>query len=134
MIWGGMTTGTGREDGKHTPLPKRSRMHGGSMTCTAMSGSGAMTGMEIILSKARLIQRDLHRATLVCCAAAAGAAVRGAAAPRTASGTFLTAASTTMASASVAPQNRVNEERINPDAVIMRLKMIFAHLPSVLAI
>ena len=57
-------------------------MHGVCMTCTAMSGSGARTGLEIIHPAMLPILRGLHRARAGCIAAVAGTTTPGTAVRR----------------------------------------------------
>ena len=90
-------------------LTSMRRIHGASSACMAMCGSGAATGMAMATTSA--VQRMIHVGRLtgrtVCCAAAAGTALRRSVAPRSASGIFLlsAAANTTAASAFVAPKS-----------------------------
>ena len=111
MTWDGMPVTV---KVRRIPLDRSKQMHGASTTCMEMSGNGAVTGMGVMVALPR-IQLAQHRATSVCCAAAAGSATRGTAAPRSAAGAGPATAATTAASASVAPQDRA-EVRSNERA------------------
>ena len=83
-------------------------IHGVSTTCTAMSGSGVMIGMVVMVAM-RQTHKDQLRAGAVSCAAAAGSTTRGTVALRAATGSSPAAATATAASASAATGCRRNE-------------------------
>ena len=76
-------------------------MLGGCTTCTAMSGSGATTGMAIIHEKTWLTRQDQKKVNSVCCVAVRGTIFLKVAARPAVSGMSLAAVAAASVSASV---------------------------------